>query len=153
MKMTRVEKVATALPNGREILELLNASRAEMIAVVKQGRPPVTAVSQRLIDAFGDQVKNTPVKQFVGLAIRTILEEAGFEIAYSGAKIPNDRLFSAGSVYRAHAGHHDATPADDALERMLCALTPSQARRALNTLTQAFPYLRSESKTKTPPRK
>lgn len=151
--MKRVERAATALSCGKEILELLHANRAEMIAVAKQGRPPVTAVSQKLLDAFGDRVKDTPVKQFVGLAIRAILEEAGFEIAYSGAKIPSDRLFSAGSVYRAQAGHQDVTPVDDALERMLCALTPSQARRALNTLTQAFPYLRPESKTKTPPRK
>ena len=83
------------------------------------------------------------MKQFIGLAVRAILEDAGFEVAYSGVRIKDDRVFTSGSVYRERSSDSEPEPAqiDDALERMLKALRPDQAARALVVLCRHNPHL------------
>jgi hypothetical protein len=142
--MIRVERAAAAIPDGPAILESVKAARPELIAAAKQGRPPVAGISQMLLDKFGSEVRALRVKQLVGLASRAILEEAGFELTHSGVRIPGDPLFTTGSVYRLRADNQDAQQLDDALERMLMALTPSQASRAFHALLKTFPHLRHE---------
>ncbi len=142
--MQRAERAATALVRGDEILETLKAARPKLIASAKQSRPPVAAVSALLLERHGVEVKQTPVRQFIGLAVRAILEEAGFEVAYTGVRIKDDPVFRTGSVYRLRSDDNDAPEADDALDRMMKALTPDQARRAFTALLRHFPDLRSE---------
>jgi hypothetical protein len=157
--MRRAERAAATLLKGRDILETLKMHRRELVASAKQQRPPVSAVSQKLLDEFGQDIKRLPVKQFVGLAVRAILEEAGFDIAYSGVRISDDPVFTSGSVYKVRADESlDAPQSDDALERMLKGLTPEQATRATRFLRRHFPHVREEwfedaPKTRTKPSK
>jgi hypothetical protein len=143
--MRRAERAAATLVRGPEILEKLKTCRRDLITSVKKQRPPVSAVSQLLLDEFGQEIKRLPVKQFVGLAVRAILEEAGYEIAYSGVRIGDDPVFASGSIYRIRSDASDDAPQiDDALERMLKGLTPDQASRASRFLRRHFPHVREE---------
>lgn len=148
--MRRAERAATSLVNGQAILETIKAARRDLIAAAKQSRPPVAAVSETLLCKHGTEIKATPVKQFVGLAVRAILEEAGFEVAYTGVRINGDPVFRTGSVYRPRTDDHEAPQQDDALERMLRALTPGLAARALRILVHQFPNLLDESDDEAP---
>ena len=107
--MRRAERAASALVNGTEILDALKGARRDLVASAKQSRPPVAAVSGMLLERFGAEVKRLPVRQFIGLAVRAILEDAGFEVAYSGVRINGDPIFASGSVYRKH-NEFRATP-------------------------------------------
>jgi hypothetical protein len=137
--MRRAERAAAALVNGQAILETIKAARRDLVAAAKQSGPPVAAVSETLLHKHGPEIKRTPVKQFVGLAVRAILEEAGFEVAYTGVRIKDDPVFRTGSVYRPRTDDHEAPQQDDVLERMLRGLTPDQAARALRILLRRFP--------------
>jgi hypothetical protein len=148
--MRRAERAATALVDGEAILGTLNAARARLVAAAKQSRPPVAAVSEILLEKHGEEIKKTPVRQFVGLAVRAILEEAGFEVAYTGVRINGDPVFRTGSVYRLRTDEDDAPEVDDALDRMMKSLTPDQAQRAFRALLRYFPDLCDEDTSETP---
>ena len=64
--MRRAERTATALVNGEAILETLKAARTRLITAAKHSRPPAAAVKEVLLKKHGDEVKQTPVRQFVG---------------------------------------------------------------------------------------
>jgi hypothetical protein len=142
--MRRAERAAAALVHGDEILETLKAARPKLIAAAKQSRPPVAAVSALLLESHGAEVKQTPVRQFIGLVVRAILEEAGFEVAYTGVRIKDDPVFRTGSAYRPRSDDNDTSEVDDTLDRMMKALTADQARRAFRALLRHFPDLRDE---------
>ena len=152
----RAERAAATLVKGPEILETLKTRRRDLIASAKQSRPPIAAVSEMLLENFGPEIKRLPVKQFIGLAVRAILEEAGIEVAYSGVRISDDPVFTSGSVYKVRSNEGNGAPhIDDALERMLKALTPDQATRAFRVLRRYFPHLRdqgAEDEAKTRPK-
>src|SRR5271157_2289865 len=114
--MQRAERAATALVNGEAILGTLKAQRPRLIAAAKQSRPPVAAVSEALLEEHGEEIKKTPVRQFVGLAVRAILEEAGYEVAYTGVRINGDPVFRTGSVYRLRTDEDEAPEVDNALD-------------------------------------
>jgi hypothetical protein len=140
--MRRAETAASTLVSGPEILAALRRARRELIAMAEQSRPPVAAVSQMLLEKFGAEVKRLPVRQFIGLAVRAILEDAGFEVAYSGVKISEDPIFTSGSVYRNQSDQpRSPSEYDDAFERMLKALKPEQATRAVYLLNRYNPHL------------
>ncbi|MGO9238569.1 MAG: hypothetical protein ACLP4V_32405 [Methylocella sp.] len=143
--MQRAERAATALVNGEAILGTLKAQRPRLIAAAKQSRPPVAAVSEALLEEHGEEIKKTPVRQFVGLAVRAILEEAGYEVAYTGVRINGDPVFRTGSVYRLRTNEDEAPEVDDALDRMMKSLTTDQAQRAFRALLLYFPDLRDQA--------
>jgi hypothetical protein len=143
--MRRAERAATALVDGEAILGTLNAARARLVAAAKQSRPPVAAVSEILLEKHGDEIKKTPVRQFVGIAVRAILEEAGFEVAYTGVRINGDPVFRTGSVYKLREDNPAALEVDDALDRMMKSLTTDQAQRAFRALLRYFPNLCDEA--------
>jgi hypothetical protein len=137
--MRRAERAATAFVNGEAILATLRTERPKLVAAAKKSRPPVAAVSEVLLKKHGDEVKLMPVRQFVGLAVRAILEEAGFEVAYTGVRINGDPVFRTGSVYRLRTDDNDAAEVDDTLDRMMKSLTPGQAQRAIRALPVTSP--------------
>lgn len=143
--MRRAERAATALVNGEAILQTLKTARTRLIAAAKQSRPPVAAVSTTLLEKHGNEIKQTPVRQFVGIAVRAILEEAGYEVAYTGVRINGDPVFRTGSVYKLREDNPAALEVDDALDRMMKSLTPDQAQRAFRALLLYFPDLRDEA--------
>lgn len=141
--MHRAQRAAISLAIGPAIFEILKREKPSLIAAAKQSRPPVAAVSAILIKRYGAEVKSTPVRQFIGLAIRAILEESGYEIFQRGIRISGDPVFRTGAVYRRRVSGSNA-PADDALDRMMTSLTPEQAKRAFRVLLRHFPELSAE---------
>ncbi len=118
-----------------------------MIEAAERALPAVTAVSGVLLKKFAADMASTPVRQFVGLAIKAIMEGAGYEVAQQGVRLNDDPLFKVGAVYRRRPDLETALD-DDPLEQMLSALSPSQARRACEILFKNFPGLRSNMRPK-----
>jgi hypothetical protein len=143
---------STGLAIGAAVLETLKREEPNLIAAAEQKRPPVAAVSGILLKRFGEEVKRTSVRQFIGLATRAILEEAGYEVAYRGVRIRGDPVFRTGAVYRPRVDGGKAPEADDALDRMMASLTSDQAKRAFRALLNHFPNLRDKDRGRTPPR-
>jgi hypothetical protein len=142
---------STALAIGAAVLETLKREKPGLIAAAEQKRPPVAAVSGILLKRFGEEVKRTSVRQFIGLATRAILEDAGYEVAYRGVRIRDDPIFRSGAVYRPRVDGGNAPAADDALDRMMASLTSDQAKRAFRALLHHFPNLRDEDRGRNPP--
>jgi hypothetical protein len=149
--MTRAVRGAMGLAIGGAILETLKKEKPNLIAAAEQKRPPVAAVSRILLKRFGEEVKRTSVRQFIGLATRAILEEAGYEIEYRGVRIRGDPVFRTGAVYRPRVDGGKAPEADDALDRMMASLTSDQAKRAFRALLHQFPNLRDDVRGRKPP--
>jgi hypothetical protein len=144
--MLRAERAATALPTGSKILETLNKERPKLIAAAKLSRPPVASVSKILLEKHGAEIMETPVRQFIGLSIRAILEEEGFEIAHTGVRINGDPVFRTGAVYRQKdsAGLDNAT--DEIFNRLIKVLTLEEAKSAFRALVREFPQLQEVKK-------
>lgn len=140
--MRRATRSAPALIDGQELLEFVTArgTRKKLIAAVESGVPPVSAISGELRQRFETMKTKSPVgKQFVGLCVRAVLEEEGYEACRTGVRLHRDPVFTTGSVYRRMGEQSAAEPADDALERMMGSLTEADALRAARALEKAFP--------------
>jgi hypothetical protein len=137
----RARRLAANISNGEAIFATLRDSLPQMIKAAGQALPAVTAVSRELNGKFGADMARTSVRQFVGLAIRAIMEGAGYEVAQQGIRINADPLFSVGAVYRRRAD--GGLDGDDPLIQMLSALSNTQAKRAFQILTRKFPELLS----------
>src|SRR3954454_4064172 len=99
--MKRAMRTAVAVKDGAEILDFISHPlvRASLIARAKRGSRPVGAISDRLLQKFGPDVKLTPVKLFVGLCVRALMEDAAFHGADKGLRQKHARIFRTGSVY------------------------------------------------------
>jgi hypothetical protein len=100
--MLRAKRAARALHRGDEILAFVGQRevRASLVAAAKAGVPPVASISEELKAKIGEEVTSLPVRSFVGICVRAILEEEGFEVAEKGVRISGDPVFRTGSVYR-----------------------------------------------------
>jgi hypothetical protein len=109
------------------------------VAGAEAGVPPVSALSAELYDRFRPEITNPAVKQFVGLCVRAVLDEAGFEVDQPGVRLHKDRVFITGSTYRPKTQETQVSASDDALDRMMRALSEEQALRAAASLERTFP--------------
>lgn len=110
------------------VLEFLRSEpiKALLLKTAQEGIPPAGAVSEPLIEKFGLPAFESPaLRQFVGWAIRSVMEENSFIPAAAGINIPNNRLFSKGSTYRYVAQEHQLSP-DTLLARILETLTQNE---------------------------
>jgi len=101
--MVRVQRAARRVPHGAEILEFVGGPKARkaLVAAAAAGEPPVAAISKEFAALVGPKdAKSTQAKQYVGMCIRAILEEEGFEIERAGVWLGDDPVFATGSVYR-----------------------------------------------------
>ncbi|MGH1570915.1 hypothetical protein ACRAWG_09855 [Methylobacterium sp. P31] len=111
-----------------------SAIRAALIEAAESGLPPVAAISAALIERVGsDDAQLAPVKQFVGLCVKAVLEDAGFEVAGSGVRLPRDPVFVTGAVYR-RATQFAPSLSTDLLIRILGALSDDEAAAAADIL-------------------
>jgi hypothetical protein len=138
--MTRAFRTASAVRNGAEILDFISSPkiRALLVTQAERGSPPVGAISAQLLRRFPREVKLAPVKQFIGMCVRAVLEEEGYRVAEKGVRL-TDNLFRTGSVYEPLATQSVKT--DDPFETMLTALSEAQAIRAVRILEKAQPGL------------
>ena len=139
--MRRASRSAPALLQGEEIFRFVTgkSTRKKLVAAAAEGLPPVSAISADLRERFeAAQIKRPVIKQFVGLCVRAVLEEEGYEVYRTGVRLHRDPVFTTGSVYRPVQLENRAKTAT-AVERMLTALTESEALLAARALERAFP--------------
>lgn len=132
--MRRAVRSARAVLHGQEILELVRSKecRRLIFEAAKAGVPPVTALSAIIIREIGEKdARSIPVKQFIGVCVRAVLEEDGFEVASRGVRVSNDPLFSTGATYQPIK---PPSARLSILERFLRTLNEEEVREALNYL-------------------
>src|SRR6476620_2437172 len=78
----RARRTPVAVKDGAAILDFIckPRSKAALVALAKRCSPPVGAISAQLLQKFGPDVKLTPVKLFVGICVRAVLENEGFQV-------------------------------------------------------------------------
>jgi hypothetical protein len=133
--MRRAARSARAVLHGPEILELVREpkTRRLLVAAAESGAPPVTAVSDRLLQLIAvKDAKLMPLKQFAGLCVRAVLEEEGFEVAETGVRVSRDPVFRTGSTYRRIQAEQRRS--SELLLRFIQSLTDEEARQALRLL-------------------
>jgi hypothetical protein len=142
--MTRARRSAVAVRRGPEILEFLlsDEARKTLRNAAERGEPPVTAVSETLRRRFGTDMRLPPVRQFVGLVIRAVLEEEGFRVAESGVRISRDPIFRTGAVYEAIADEKKA----GSLESLVAFLTEKLSDSEIGRLRQLLSPSRLRSR-------
>ena len=141
--MVKAVRAAQGHPDGPEILGALREepARQNMLAAAARGLPPISAVGDMLERRFSAALTSPSARQFIGVCIAGIMAEAGYEVAQTRARAIGAGPFKTGATYRRiseRAADERPTDRDDALERMIAALTYSQARRALAALQVNF---------------
>lgn len=86
---------------GQELWAFLNEhdNLIRMDTASELGRPAVEALATRLVERFGDQVRENRIKQMVGHMARQIMEGRGFALYTQGVKVRTGDLFSTASRY------------------------------------------------------
>ena len=100
----RVRRAARSVKQGSEILDRLDQpdARALLVEGAEESVPSVSKVASLLVDDFTAPVMaQPPVKTLVGMAVRAILAEEGYERTERGVRTDRsvDTVFSTGSVY------------------------------------------------------
>ena len=119
-----------------------------MLAAAAKGLPPISAVGELLERRFSDALAAQSTRQFIGVCIAGIMAEAGYEVAQTRARVSGAGPFKTGATYHrtsARVVNKENAARDDALERMIAALSPSQANRVLLSLQANFPELFDEA--------
>jgi hypothetical protein len=132
--MRRAVRSARAVIDGPRILEFIQdpKTRQKLITAAESGAPPITAIGGRLAQLVGAKdVKLQPVKQFAGLCVRGVLEEAGFQVAAKGVRVSHDPVFRTGSTYERIPA---ATKKASFLTRLVQCMTDREASEVLELL-------------------
>jgi hypothetical protein len=140
--MRRAMRSARAVLHGTHILEFIQRpeTRQKLIAAADAGAPPVTAISSQVVKLAGRDAKLPPVKQFVGLCIRAVLEQEGFQAAAKGVRVSKDPIFRTGSTYERKPA---AAKGRVFFARMVEALTDQEADELLALLQRRTPKTRT----------
>ena len=75
-------------------------------------RPAVEPLSPGLRAEFGEEVEEDRVKQYIGHAVRQIMEACGYHLDRQGMRITRDNLFTSASRYRSDAERTMSISAD-----------------------------------------
>ena len=117
---------------GRDIIEFLRSKRIRerLIQAAEEGIPPVSAISEQLLEKFGySSLAPHSVRRFLGAAVRAVLEDLNFEPTNQTARFTSNSLFSTGTIYR-YVPPTVVSEADDMLFRMFNGLTVAELERA-----------------------
>jgi hypothetical protein len=145
--MKRARRTAVAVKDGAAILDFIckPSSKAALVALAKRGSPPVGAISAQLLQKFGSDVKLTPVKLFIGICVRAVLENEGFQVADKGVRLKDDPIFRTGSVYETVAQNRPES--SDVLERVLASLSEADALWVARMLENSHPGILRKART------
>ncbi len=133
--MHKAEMMSGSVPGGDLILGDIKTRnwRDELARTALAGRPPASVYSNRAIELVGSEAARKAVfRQFVGLCIRAVLEEEGFEVSRPRVRLRDDALFVTGALYQRRASALEARA--DMLERFLDTLTGDEMKRASSYL-------------------
>lgn len=76
-----------------------NVTIAYLERAIELDRPALVGMGWRLIERFGEEVKNDVVKQAIGAMVRQILESRGHQFMKGNVAFRNDVLFASGAKY------------------------------------------------------
>lgn len=76
----------------KEALELLELSTASRLVAVE-------GLTTKLLNKFGDEVKENNIKQQIGKYARTIMERNGYRIEQQNVRTRNTQVFTSGTRY------------------------------------------------------
>lgn len=99
----RLVRFMNSLPEGVEAFNFLSdpTQVAGLLDATRRSLPAVCGISAALFARFGQAAKRPQFKQFVGLAVRHLLEtQHGYVVADRGVKVVGDPVFSSGARYR-----------------------------------------------------
>jgi hypothetical protein len=90
-----------ALTLGKNLWEFLNRDDniIRMETATDLGRTAAEAISKKLLEEFGDDVKVNRVKQMIGHMIRQVMESRGYQMGSQNVKVDDKRLFVKASRY------------------------------------------------------
>lgn len=139
--MKRARRTARSVKNGPQIMRRLEEpdARGLLVEGAEEGIPSVSKVAPILLGEFNTtEIKLAPVKTLIGLCVRAILAEEGYERIERGVRTDaDDELFSTGSVY-AKADVDDAELEIDGIDELIELLAtvsekllPAPARKRL----------------------
>lgn len=99
----KLRRSAAALGDtGGRILEWLHEpeQRAALVRAADSGLPSVAGISAGFVVKFGKNAGKTMViRQFVGRAVKIIMDEQGYIPADTGVKLSDDPIFRTGTRY------------------------------------------------------
>jgi hypothetical protein len=95
----RVKRSAKHIPRGDAIYAFLQRHVADLMAAADTGDPPISVVSQKLIEEFGVDLP-MPTRQFIGMSLKLIMLHCNYVAEERGVRIPHDPLFTSGSTYK-----------------------------------------------------
>jgi hypothetical protein len=126
----KLRRSAAALgETGSAILEWLHEpeQRAALVSAAGQGLPSVAGITSAFVAKFGKGAGKTMVlRQFVGRAVKIIMDEEGYVPADTGVKLPGDPVFSTGTCYRKRGEFLPAAGATPLLDRIVAVLSPDE---------------------------
>ena len=85
-------KIWNFLTREDNVIRLETASELE--------RPAVEAIATRLVEEFGEEIRQHRIKQMIGHMTRQIMEAKGFMLSSQNCKVRTGDLFTRGSKYR-----------------------------------------------------
>ena len=102
--MKRAKRSAQRVKDGPEILAVVRSEEARdaMIEAARNDIPSVSGISPILLDRFDDDVvMNVPTRALIGLCVRAVMAEEGYDIAERGVRTDpaQDKVFTTGTVY------------------------------------------------------
>lgn len=101
-----------------------------LIAAAEEGRLPASEVSSSLLAKFGTEaLAPHTTHRFIGTAIRTLLEQAGFQVDLTGVRIGGDNLFSTAATFKRRAAGIEPV-LDSLIKRFIESLTAEERERA-----------------------
>ena len=137
----QVQRSADAIEGGAELLAFIRSRKVALVSAAREGRAPVGAISEELMAGFPTLVRATTVRQFIGTAVKSVLDSAGYEVAQSGVRLPRDPVFTTGSLYRKRPVGKTATiegRTEDLFSRLVESLRTSERRMLIRVLKRSL---------------
>ncbi|MBZ9772613.1 hypothetical protein [Mesorhizobium sp. CO1-1-8] len=135
----RARRAAKSIVGGTTLLSALTSPRyiALMKTAVEEEVPPVSMISSLLTEELAADVdlRAVPVKQFIGMAVKAILEAEGFEVMETGVRIAGDPVFRSGATYQPAAGPEEP---DDLLARFVAMLSVDELHQVQRLVLAAL---------------
>jgi hypothetical protein len=140
--MRRARRAARTVKRGLEMFDRLQQpdAMALMKEAIDDERPPVERLGALFLDEFGPAVRELPVRKLLGLCVRAILDEDGYQLVQSGVRIHDENgVFRTGSTYELKEAAdepevYDVDDDDDLLAELLAKVAkrlPEIQRRKL----------------------
>lgn len=127
--LTRAQNSAASSSTRRKVFDLVVEHRADLAAAARDGVVPVSVISGRLREALGPELDNPSLRQFVGLCVVAVLEDAGFSVTRPRVRIAKDPVFGVGALF-SRESTKGSEPHTSILQRFVDALTMEELKEA-----------------------